>query len=130
MPLCLSVSLSLCLCLSVSLCRCVSVSVSVLRARGHGLLRAPPIAWQPSLGRQGTSAASGREQANPACHDDLQRGYCLLEDTRQKMSKMPGKALAHGERKEVGRSRVQVDMDMRAWALGPTKRGVSRIMSH
>mmetsp|Transcript_115517 Transcript_115517/g.226524 ORF Transcript_115517/g.226524 Transcript_115517/m.226524 type:complete len:97 (+) Transcript_115517:1-291(+) len=29
--------------------------------------------------------------ANPACHDDLQRGYCLLEDTRQKMSKMPGK---------------------------------------
>jgi len=30
--------------------------------------------------------------ANPACHDDLQRGFCLLEDMRQKMSKMPGKA--------------------------------------
>lgn len=30
--------------------------------------------------------------ANPACHDDLQKGFCLLEDTRQKMSKMPGKA--------------------------------------
>lgn len=30
--------------------------------------------------------------ANPSCHDDLQRGFCLLEDTRQKMSKMPGKA--------------------------------------
>eukprot|EP00927_Polykrikos_kofoidii_P073950 TRINITY_DN69955_c0_g1_i1.p1 TRINITY_DN69955_c0_g1~~TRINITY_DN69955_c0_g1_i1.p1 ORF type:complete len:291 (-),score=42.05 TRINITY_DN69955_c0_g1_i1:111-983(-) len=30
-------------------------------------------------------------EANPSCHDDLQRGYCLLEDTRQKMSKMPGK---------------------------------------
>eukprot|EP00928_Gymnodinium_smaydae_P040783 TRINITY_DN27628_c0_g2_i1.p1 TRINITY_DN27628_c0_g2~~TRINITY_DN27628_c0_g2_i1.p1 ORF type:complete len:309 (+),score=59.79 TRINITY_DN27628_c0_g2_i1:46-927(+) len=29
--------------------------------------------------------------ANPACHDDLQRGFCLLEDTRQKLSKMPGK---------------------------------------
>jgi len=29
--------------------------------------------------------------ANPSCHDDLQRGFCLLEDTRQKMSKMPGK---------------------------------------
>lgn len=29
--------------------------------------------------------------ANPACHDALQRGFCLLEDTRQKMSKMPGK---------------------------------------
>lgn len=30
-------------------------------------------------------------QANPSCHDALQRGFCLLEDTRQKMSKMPGK---------------------------------------
>lgn len=30
--------------------------------------------------------------ANPGCHDALQRGYCLLEDTRQVMSKMPGKA--------------------------------------
>jgi len=29
--------------------------------------------------------------ANPSCHDALQRGFCLLEDTRQKMSKMPGK---------------------------------------
>lgn len=29
--------------------------------------------------------------ANPGCHDALQRGFCLLEDTRQKMSKMPGK---------------------------------------
>lgn len=30
-------------------------------------------------------------EANPACHDDLQKGYCLYEDTRQKLSKMPGK---------------------------------------
>jgi len=30
--------------------------------------------------------------ANPACHDALQRGFCLFEDMRQKMSKMPGKA--------------------------------------
>jgi len=30
-------------------------------------------------------------EANPGCFEDLQRGYCLLEDTRQKMSKMPGK---------------------------------------
>merc|ERR1712107_433440 len=30
-------------------------------------------------------------EANPACHDDLQKGFCLLEDTRQQMSKMPGK---------------------------------------
>eukprot|EP00929_Paragymnodinium_shiwhaense_P090643 TRINITY_DN50807_c0_g1_i1.p1 TRINITY_DN50807_c0_g1~~TRINITY_DN50807_c0_g1_i1.p1 ORF type:complete len:213 (-),score=41.82 TRINITY_DN50807_c0_g1_i1:70-708(-) len=30
-------------------------------------------------------------QANPACHDDLQKGFCLMEDTRQKMSEMPGK---------------------------------------
>jgi len=30
--------------------------------------------------------------ANPACHDALQRGFCLLEDTRQKMSKQPGRA--------------------------------------
>jgi len=29
--------------------------------------------------------------ANPSCHDDLQRGFCLLEDTRQRMSNMPGK---------------------------------------
>jgi len=29
--------------------------------------------------------------ANPNCHDNLQSGFCLLEDTRQKMSKMPGK---------------------------------------
>lgn len=33
-------------------------------------------------------------EANPGCHDNLQRGFCLLEDTRQKMSKMPGKAKA------------------------------------
>jgi len=32
--------------------------------------------------------------ANSACHDRLQSGFCLLEDTRQKMSKMPGKASA------------------------------------
>lgn len=31
-------------------------------------------------------------QANPGCHDALQEGFCLLEDMRQKMSKMPGKA--------------------------------------
>lgn len=31
-------------------------------------------------------------QANPACHDRLQRGFCLLEDTRQKMSKQAGRA--------------------------------------
>jgi len=31
-------------------------------------------------------------KANPACHDRLQEGFCLLEDTRQRMSKMPGKA--------------------------------------
>jgi len=30
--------------------------------------------------------------ANPNCHDALQSGFCLLEDNRQKMSKMPGKA--------------------------------------
>ena len=30
-------------------------------------------------------------QANPSCHDRLQRGFCLYEDTRQKISKMPGK---------------------------------------
>jgi len=30
-------------------------------------------------------------EANPACHDRLQKGFCLLEDARQKMSKMPGK---------------------------------------
>jgi len=30
--------------------------------------------------------------ANPGCHDALQRGFCLLEDARQKMSKMPGRA--------------------------------------
>jgi len=30
--------------------------------------------------------------ANPGCHEALQRGFCLLEDTRQKMSKMPGRA--------------------------------------
>lgn len=34
--------------------------------------------------------------ANPACHDDLQKGYCLLEDTRQKLSKRSGKKSAHG----------------------------------
>lgn len=31
-------------------------------------------------------------EANPGCHDDLQKGFCLLEDARQKMSKMPGRA--------------------------------------
>eukprot|EP00930_Biecheleria_cincta_P004553 TRINITY_DN105468_c0_g1_i1.p1 TRINITY_DN105468_c0_g1~~TRINITY_DN105468_c0_g1_i1.p1 ORF type:complete len:290 (-),score=43.01 TRINITY_DN105468_c0_g1_i1:39-908(-) len=31
-------------------------------------------------------------EANPACHDRLQRGFCLLEDTRQKMSKQAGRA--------------------------------------
>lgn len=30
--------------------------------------------------------------ANPHCHDALQEGFCLLEDTRQKMSKQAGKA--------------------------------------
>lgn len=30
-------------------------------------------------------------QANPTCHDALQQGFCLLEDARQRMSKMPGK---------------------------------------
>lgn len=30
--------------------------------------------------------------ANPNCHDALQSGFCLLEDNRQKMSKMPGKS--------------------------------------
>jgi ribosomal protein S9 len=30
-------------------------------------------------------------KANPACHDNLQRGFCLYEDTRQQWSKMPGK---------------------------------------
>mmetsp|Transcript_131054 Transcript_131054/g.407587 ORF Transcript_131054/g.407587 Transcript_131054/m.407587 type:complete len:300 (+) Transcript_131054:65-964(+) len=34
--------------------------------------------------------------ANPGCHDALQRGFCLLEDTRQKMSKMPGRASSRG----------------------------------
>lgn len=33
-------------------------------------------------------------QANPNCHDRLQKGFCLLEDTRQKMSKMAGKPSA------------------------------------
>jgi len=35
--------------------------------------------------------------ANPSCHDDLQKGFCLLEDTRQKLSKQPGRA---GARKQ------------------------------
>jgi len=34
--------------------------------------------------------------ANPACHDDLQKAFCLLEDTRQKLSKMSGKKSAFG----------------------------------
>lgn len=33
-------------------------------------------------------------QANPNCHDRLQKGFCLLEDTRQKWSKMAGKPSA------------------------------------
>lgn len=32
--------------------------------------------------------------ANPACHDRLQEGFCLLEDTRQRVSKRPGRAKA------------------------------------
>mmetsp|Transcript_22650 Transcript_22650/g.51797 ORF Transcript_22650/g.51797 Transcript_22650/m.51797 type:complete len:372 (-) Transcript_22650:74-1189(-) len=32
--------------------------------------------------------------ACPACHDDLQKGFCLLEDTRQKLSKQPGRPRA------------------------------------
>lgn len=35
-------------------------------------------------------------QANPHCHDALQTGFCLLEDARQKMSKMPGKKGSRG----------------------------------
>jgi ribosomal protein S9 len=30
--------------------------------------------------------------ANPNCHDRLQKAFCLMEDTRQQWSKMPGKA--------------------------------------
>lgn len=31
-------------------------------------------------------------QANPSCHDDLQKGFCLLEDTRQRLSHLAGRA--------------------------------------
>ncbi|CAK9082108.1 unnamed protein product [Durusdinium trenchii] len=47
--------------------------------------------WSGQAGATRLAIARALFQANPACHDRLQEGFCLLEDTRQKMSSMAGR---------------------------------------